>query len=353
MAKQKKNSDHIYHFNSLILIWFDKNKRNLPWRDQSDPYKIWLSEIILQQTRVAQGTEYYLNFIRQFPKIQDLAAASEQEVLRLWQGLGYYSRARNLHFTANEIVRNFNGVFPQNFEELLKLKGVGEYTAAAIASIAFHEAVPAIDGNAFRVLARYFNIDLDISAPKSKKYFFELGKEIIDPNRPGDFNQAVMELGATICLPKNPKCEICPVHESCAGLAQKKIHQLPVKLKKTKVVSRFFQFLEISDGTNYLMVQRKQKDVWQNLYTFPKIETKEKEEFDIEEKMNGIHFTKTYTLVHLLSHQRLEINFWKAEVDQKQLKKWAKSLKAEIIPKENLENLPLPRPMEKYMELKN
>ena len=189
-------------FNSLILIWFDKTKRNLPWRNQSDPYKIWISEIILQQTRVAQGLDYYLLFCEKFPTIFALAHASEQEVLKLWQGLGYYSRARNMHFTARQIVNNRNGEFPSTYKELLTLKGVGEYTAAAIASIAFQENVPAIDGNAFRVLSRYFNIHQDISLPKTKRYFMELGKEIIDKKRPGDFNQAVMELGATVCLPK-------------------------------------------------------------------------------------------------------------------------------------------------------
>src|SRR5690606_29978884 len=205
-------------FNSLILIWSDKNKRNLPWRNTRDPYQIWLSEIILQQTRVIQGTNYFLAFTEKFPRIENLANAQEQEILRLWQGLGYYSRARNLHFTAKHIVKELNGKFPDSFQELLKLKGVGEYTAAAIASIAFNETVPAVDGNVFRVFSRYFNIHRDISLPKTRKYFFELGKETIDQNRPGDFNQAVMELGATVCTPKNPKCEICPVNESCEAL---------------------------------------------------------------------------------------------------------------------------------------
>ncbi len=352
MLKQKKNSDHIYDFNSLILIWFDKNKRNLPWRDQSDPYKIWLSEIILQQTRVAQGTDYYLNFVKQFPTVQHLASATEQEVLRLWQGLGYYSRARNLHFTAKWIVNELNGIFPSTFTELLKLKGVGEYTAAAIASIAFHEAVPAIDGNAFRVLARYFNIDLDISASKTKKYFFELGKKIIDPDRPGDFNQAIMELGATVCLPQNPLCEICPVNESCEALAKNKVKQLPVKSKKVKVKNRYFHFFEISDGKNYLMVKRKKKDVWQSLFTFPLIETADSELITSESFLNEISIKKSHELFHILTHQRLHINFWRSIVSSKQLNSLSKTLDAEICKAEDLEKLPLPRPMEKYLDLK-
>ncbi len=352
MLKQKKNSDHIYDFNSLILIWFDKNKRNLPWRDQSDPYKIWLSEIILQQTRVAQGMDYYLNFVSQFPTIQDLASATEQEVLRLWQGLGYYSRARNLHFTAKWIIRESQGNFPTTFAELLKLKGVGEYTAAAIASIAFHEAVPAIDGNAFRVFARYFNINLDISIPKTKKYFFELGKKIIDHDRPGDFNQAVMELGATVCLPQNPLCEICPVNESCEGLAKNKVYQLPVKSKKVKVTNRYFHFFDITDGKNYLMVKRKKKDVWQSLFTFPLIETTDSELIISDSFLTEFVFRKNHELIHILTHQRLHINFWCAKVNSKQLKSLSETLDAEIYKAEDLEKLPLPRPMEKYLDLK-
>src|SRR5690606_46065 len=235
-------------FNSLILIWFDKNKRNLPWREQKDPYKIWLSEIILQQTRVAQGLDYYIKFTQTFPNLQDLAKAEESEILKLWQGLGYYSRARNLHFTAKHIVENLDSNFPDNFTDLLKLKGIGEYTAAAIASIGFDEAVPAIDGNAFRVYARYFNIQMDISLPKTKKYFLELGKKIIDPQRPGDFNQAVMELGATVCVPLSPKCGICPLNNSCEALAKKTVEQLPIKSKKLKIRNRKLHFLEITDG---------------------------------------------------------------------------------------------------------
>lgn len=352
MVKQKKNSDHIYYFNSLILIWFDKNKRNLPWRGQSDPYKIWLSEIILQQTRVAQGTGYYLNFARQFPTVQDLAVASEQEVLRLWQGLGYYSRARNLHFTAKWIVENSNGIFPATFPELLKLKGVGDYTAAAIASIAFHQAVPAIDGNAFRVYARYFNIDLDISLPKTKKYFFELGKKIIDPGRPGDFNQAVMELGATICLPQNPLCEICPVNESCEASAKNKVHQLPVKSKKVKVANRYFHFFEISDGLNYLMVKRQKKDVWEGLFTFPLIETIDSEWITTDSYLVEFTFKKSHEMIHILTHQRLHIQFWRSMVNSKQLNSLSKNLDAQIYKAEHLDKLPLPRPMEKYLDLK-
>ena len=338
-------------FNSLILIWFDKNKRNLPWRNQQNPYKIWLSEIILQQTRVVQGTAYYLNFVENFPSTYDLANASEQEVLKLWQGLGYYSRARNLHFTAKYIVNELKGEFPHRFTELLKLKGVGDYTAAAIASMAFGEVVPAIDGNAFRVLSRYFNIHQDISLPATKKYFFELGKEIIDKNRPGDFNQAVMELGATICTPANPKCETCPVNESCEALAQKTVALLPVKSKKIKVKERNLHFLEITDNKNYLIKKRTGNDVWKNLYNFPIIELMENEK--IESELNRLQIKgaeRTFQETHILTHQRLKITFWKSAVPAGKLKTFSKKLEAEIVPFEKLEELPLPRPMEKYLE---
>ena len=302
-------------FNSLILYWFDENRRNLPWRNQNDPYKIWLSEIILQQTRVAQGTDYYLRFVETFPKVKDLAEASEQEVLRLWQGLGYYSRARNLHFSAKYIHQDLKGKFPSDFDNLLKLKGVGDYTAAAIASIAFNQAVPALDGNAFRVYSRYFDIHMDTSLSKTKKYFFSLGKEIIDKKRPGDFNQAVMELGALVCLPQNPNCGKCPLNESCEALKKNTIHLLPIKSQKTKVRNRTFNFLEISDSTHYLMTKRTEKDVWQNLFTFPLIETAKDENVENELNLLDAEFEKVHQEIHLLSHQKLTNVFWRTKVD--------------------------------------
>lgn len=336
-------------FNYLILIWFDANKRNLPWRDQTDPYKIWISEIILQQTRVVQGTKYYLNFLKKFPTIRHLAEADEQQVLKLWQGLGYYSRARNLHQSAKFIVEQLDGEFPDHYSDLLKLKGVGEYTAAAIASIAYDEAVPAIDGNAFRVLSRYFDIVLDISESKSKKYFKQLGAEIIDRKRPGDFNQAVMELGATVCLPKNPKCEICPLNESCAALAKNKTDQLPVKSKKTKVKKRQLNFFEITDGENFLMVKRTKDDIWKNLYSFPLIEDQIKNQNPFGIPDEPVHSGNT---THLLTHQRLTIDFWRLELDETEFKKLSKKLGAAVYSSEELKSLPVPKPIENYLKSK-
>jgi len=335
-------------FNSLILIWFEQNKRNLAWRLTKNPYKIWLSEIILQQTRIAQGSAYYDRFVEEFPTIFDLANADEQAVLKLWQGLGYYSRARNLHFTAKQIAFELNGNFPNNFNDLKKLKGVGDYTAAAIASICFDEAVPAVDGNAYRVYARYFNIDLDIMTPQAKKYFFELGLEIIDQANPGDFNQAVMELGATVCTPKSPKCEICPVHESCEGLAKNRISDLPVKLKKIKVKNRYLHLLHISNEDKLLLKKQSGKDVWRNLFLFPMIEKENLDSKELEQLMQ-VNFEIVHEEKHILTHQNLFITFWKSEVELSKFNQLSSFLESEIVINKNLEYFPVPRPIEKYI----
>ncbi len=339
------------NFNYLILSYFDKNKRDLPWRDTNDPFRIWLSEIILQQTRVHQGMKFYNNFIQEFDTIFDLAKANEQKVLKLWQGLGYYSRARNLHFTAQYIATELNGVFPSSFIELKKLKGVGDYTAAAVASIVYKEAVPAVDGNMFRVFARYFNIEDDISSPKTKKIFWDLGLEIIDQKRPGDFNQAVMDLGATICTPKLPKCDICPLNESCEALRLNKVLELPIKLKKTKVSNRFLHFIVIENDDKIALSKRIGNDVWKNLYTFPKIETETDLldkgwvlEEDLENKLSFISEEK-----HILSHQNLFIKYWKLNVSLKDINHFIQDVDFEMIALNDLDQYPLPKPIEKFI----
>lgn len=339
------------NFNYLILSYFDKNKRDLPWRDTIDPFRIWLSEIILQQTRVDQGMKFYNNFIQEFDTIFDLAKADEQKVLKLWQGLGYYSRARNLHFTAQHIATELNGVFPSNFTELKKLKGVGDYTAAAIASIVNKEAVPAVDGNMFRVFARYFNIDDDISSPKTKKIFWDLGMEIIDQKRPGDFNQAVMDLGATICTPKLPKCDICPLNESCEALRLNKVLDLPVKLKKTKISNRFLHFIVIENADKIALCKRNGNDVWRNLFTFPLVETTTDLldkgfvlETELDDNLSFISEEK-----HILSHQNLFIKYWKLNVSLVEINNLAKDLAFEMISFNDIEHYPLPKPIEKFI----
>ena len=311
--------------NSLIQCYLN-NKRDLPWRNTQNPYLIWLSEIMLQQTRVAQGLPYYLAFTNAFPTVFDLANASEEQVLKLWQGLGYYSRARNLHKTAQFIASELKGEFPDNNKELLKLKGIGDYTAAAIASFAYNEAVPVVDGNVFRVLSRYFDLETDISLATAKKEFAALAYELMPKNDPANFNQAIMEFGALQCVPKNPNCEICIFNSSCAALQKKKIHLLPFKSKKIKVSFRFFNYLVLEDTVlNTIIQKRAQKGIWHNLYEFPLIETEVEVNFDVisdlildkykgEYDISAISDLSLKNQIHKLSHQHLNIKFWKVIV---------------------------------------
>ena len=232
----------------LILSWYRENKRDLPWRDTFDPYNIWLSEIILQQTRVVQGVPYYEKFLENFPTIKHLANATEIEVLKLWQGLGYYSRARNLHATSKAVVEKFGGKFPNNYSELLALKGIGDYTASAIASICFDEPRAVVDGNVYRVLSRYFGVETPINRSKGIKYFKELATSVMDADHIRDYNQGIMEFGALQCVPKSPDCSNCPLSGSCMALQKNLVDQLPVKLGKTKVRKRYFNYLVVLDG---------------------------------------------------------------------------------------------------------
>lgn len=303
-------------FANQLISWYDHHRRELPWRNTRDPYKIWLSEIILQQTRVKQGLPYYERFVEQYPSVHDLAAASEEEVLRLWQGLGYYSRARNLHNCAKMIVEEYQGQFPGTFEELLKLKGVGNYTAAAIASFAFDQPAAVVDGNVYRVLARVFGIDTDIASSKGAKEFQQLANELIDPERPGVYNQAIMEFGAMQCSPASPACALCPVSESCYAFNHNAQQKLPVKLKKTKVRDRHFFYLVIEDEEGLWMKQRGPKDVWQSLYDFKLVEFQKPVEIEkaLEAvplfKKKGVFLANESKIYkHILSHQRIFAQF--------------------------------------------
>ncbi|HQV35611.1 MAG: A/G-specific adenine glycosylase [Flavobacterium sp.] len=316
-------------FSNRLISWYLENKRDLPWRNTTNPYKIWLSEIILQQTRVAQGLPYYIAFVETFPTVFDLANASEEQVLKLWQGLGYYSRARNLHKTAQLVAFDLGGNFPTSYQELLKLKGIGTYTAAAIASFSSNEPVPVVDGNVFRVLARYFDVETDISSTIAKKEFTALAYEVLDKTNSLQFNQAIMEFGALQCMPKNPNCSVCVLNDSCVALQKNKINQLPVKLKKTKVTERFFNYLVFEDELgNSIIQQRTEKGIWHNLYEFPLIESfiefTEKEITDEINKMkffsNEIMSINAYeekSVLHILSHQRLKIRFWNIQLKGK------------------------------------
>lgn len=313
-------------FYNFLIAWYLQNKRDLPWRNTTNPYLIWLSEIMLQQTRVAQGLPYFLSFTEAFPTVFDLAKADEEKVLKLWQGLGYYSRARNLHKTAQYIATELNGVFPDNYKELLQLKGVGEYTAAAIASFSYNEAVPVVDGNVFRVLARYFDIETDIALASAKKEFAALAFELMPKDNPAIFNQAIMEFGALQCVPKNPDCVSCVFNESCAALQKKKVDQLPVKLKKLKIKNRYFNYIMLSDAEEKTLIQKRtSKGIWYNLYEFPLIETDKEEDFEFVSNavqqesffanpIISMRACNEKSIVHKLSHQHLHIKFWKLNV---------------------------------------
>lgn len=313
-------------FSNSLINWYLQNKRDLPWRDTANPYTIWLSEIILQQTRVAQGMPYFMSFITTFPTVFDLARANEEQVLKLWQGLGYYSRARNLHKTAQIVAFEMSGIFPDNYIELLKLKGVGEYTAAAIASFSYNEAVPVVDGNVFRVLSRYFGIETDITQTTAKKEFTALAFELMPKDNAAIFNQAIMEFGALQCIPKNPNCTICVLNSSCVALQKNKIDQLPVKLKKPKVRNRYFNYLVVDDDNGNTFIQKRiARGIWHNLYEFPLLETDEVKTFDFISEHISNHFFKENSIisileyneesiVHKLSHQHLHIKFWRVTV---------------------------------------
>ena len=313
-------------FHNILINWYLQNKRDLPWRNTTNPYHIWLSEIMLQQTRVAQGMPYFYSFTKEFPTVFDLANADEEKVLKLWQGLGYYSRARNLHKTAQYVSNELNGIFPPTYKELLKLNGVGEYTAAAIASFSYNEVVPVVDGNVFRVMSRYFGIESDISLPATKKEFTALAQELMPKDNPAIFNQSIMEFGALQCVPKNPDCSICVFNDSCVALQKKKIDVLPVKSKRTKVTNRFFNYLVLEDILGNTIVQKRtSKGIWHNLYEFPLLETSEIADFNFVSKtvqndifsnytILGIEDCSYATVIHKLSHQHLHIQFWKIKI---------------------------------------
>lgn len=309
-------------FAKKLKTWYLENKRDLPWRATSNPYYIWLSEIILQQTRVAQGMPYYFKFINAFPEVEDLANASEEEVLKLWQGLGYYSRARNLQAAARYIVGELDGNFPDNYKDLLKLKGVGDYTASAVASFCYEQPVAVVDGNVYRVLSRVHGIDTPINTTEGQKQFKKLAQELLDKQDPATFNQGLMEFGALHCTPQKPLCETCPFSEECVAFNQNKISQLPVKLKKQKIKKRHFNYLVfLSEDGETILQQRKGKGIWEGLYEFPLLETTAEVSAGslVKESASGeyslsandeISLFNDEPIVHKLSHQHIYTKFW-------------------------------------------
>ncbi|RLD30328.1 MAG: A/G-specific adenine glycosylase [Bacteroidetes bacterium] len=310
------------NFTKTLKHWYSEHKRDLPWRKTQNPYLIWLSEIIMQQTQIKQGLPYYEDFVANFPTVFDLAKAKESEVLKLWQGLGYYSRARNLHYSAKYIVDTLKGEFPNTYKDLLKLKGVGDYTASAIASICYNEQTAVVDGNVYRVLSRYFGNKTPINSYQGIKAFKVLAQNLLPENNIGEHNQAVMEFGATLCKPKSPNCEVCPLKMKCIAFQLNKIAELPVKSNKIKVSKKYFNFLVfISENNKTILEQRIKKGIWQNLYQFPLIETNEslteenfKRNQDLKLFLNGREFSFSLynekEIVHKLSHQHLYTKFW-------------------------------------------
>ncbi len=342
-----------------LLNWYEANKRDLPWRNIKDPYKIWLSEVILQQTRVNQGWEYYLRFIKNYPTVSDLAAASEQDVLKLWQGLGYYSRARNLHAAAHTIVKEYEGKFPAKFESIRALKGVGDYTAGAIASIAFNLNYPAVDGNVMRVYSRLFGITTAIDSTNGKKQMNELAVELLPAKNPGTYNQAVMELGAMVCLPSNPQCESCPVQQACYAFLHKNMLDFPVKQGKTKVRNRYLNYIVIVQKDSILIRLRKSKDIWHGLHDFPVVETDRpitQAKFLKDKKWNEVVLLRNPVLkdvseeyVHLLSHQKLFARFYLLEIVNGKMELPADSFWIKI---NDLENYAVPKLIDLYIRKK-
>ena len=339
-------------FSDILSQWYAINKRDLPWRSTVNPYHIWLSEIILQQTRVEQGLPYYLKFIDTFPVVADLANADEDLVLKLWQGLGYYSRARNLQFSAKLILSEFGGNFPDNHADILKLKGVGPYTAAAISSFSFGLPFAVLDGNVIRVLSRVFGIQTPFDTAAGKKQFQKLAQELLDKKNPAEYNQAIMEFGALQCVPKSPKCNDCPIVNDCIAFNTNTVSLLPVKSKKLKVKSRFLHFLVVNKNNEVLIGKRK-SGIWQGLYEFPFLEFDENlNEKSVLKSPLWINFFKdsvkqissiSEEYIHKLSHQKIHAKFWEIDVNS------FRSSDFKIVKCNELQKYPVSSLIEKYL----
>lgn len=313
-------------FKSILAQWYQENRRDLPWRSTDDPYHILVSEFILQQTRVAQGMSYYYRFIEKFPTIDHLANAHEDEVLKVWQGLGYYTRARNLHRAAQLIVANYDGKLPSDYEALKSIKGIGSYSAGAISSFAFKKVVPAIDGNVYRIISRIFGVFTSPETAGGKRDFFKLVSELMDKNSPDSFNQALLDFGALQCVPRSPNCNICPFSQYCYAYRNNMIDGLPVKGKKLIPRDRFFSYLLIRYKNYSFIAKRKSKDIWHSLYEFPLIETSNSPDYDSisshpdwKRLFGNVPTIISYlspTVKHQLSHQTLYTRFIVVEINR-------------------------------------
>lgn len=336
----------MHRFTNLLLNWHKAAQRDLPWKNTTDPYPIWISEIILQQTRVDQGLPYYLKFIDRFPTLVHLASADEDEVLKYWEGLGYYSRARNLHYTAKYILTEFNGQFPSDYKGLLRLKGIGPYTAAAIASFAYNLPHPVVDGNVLRLMSRYYGIYEPVDVKNTQDHILEKLLKLIPVNIPGVFNQAIMDFGATVCTPKNALCDSCPLHADCMAFRNDDVTRLPTKAKVLKKSIRHLHYLLIECNEGYA-IQRRSSGIWKGLYQLPLIETANDEPINLQttktllKKQNTIlsspsGFYKISDIRHILTHQTLFIQFYTLKV------KAISNLEINLVKKENLSKFAFP-----------
>jgi len=339
LEQHNKTSDFL-HIGTQLLKWYDKNARDLPFRNTKDPYKIWICEIVFQQTRIAQGLNHYNNFIKRFPDVQTLANADEDEVLLYWKGLGYYSRAINIHKASKQIVDDYDGKFPSDYEEILKLKGVGKYTAAAVSSICFNGKMPAVDGNFYRVLSRVFADDFDISNFRAFNYFSELA-QLIMPENVGDFNQAMMDLGSEICKPRNPICGECPLNKDCLAFSLHKVSEYPVKSKKVKATDLELKYYFVHRNGEFLIQQRKDDFIWKKLFEFP---------LEVSDQL--IPFIKSVkNIQHKLTHKNLSIEIFNVEVDSEEVWKTFIDKNDYIITNvENSNEKSFPKPLENYIQ---
>ena len=339
LEKNFRDSNFL-HVGNKLLAWYKENARDLPFRKTKDPYKIWICEIVFQQTRIAQGLNHYNNFIKRFPDVASLAIAEEDEVLLYWKGLGYYSRAINIHKAAKQIMTDHNGVFPPQYEDILLLKGVGKYTAAAITSICFDGKMPAVDGNFYRVLSRVFADDFDISNSRAFAYFSELAALVL-PENVGDFNQAMMDLGSEICKPKNPLCHECPLEDDCLAFSLNKVSDFPVKTKKVKTEDLHLKYYFIHYKGEFVIQQRGDDFIWKKLFEFPTVIPE-----DLELFIKGFK-----TLHHKLTHKNLTIDIYDTEVTSQAI--WSDFIKKNeytVTDFYGSQEKSFPKPLENYIQ---
>ena len=349
-----KNITHT--FSITLFCWYYKNKRDLPWRNTTDSYKIWLSEIILQQTQIKQGLPYYLRFIEKYPDVKALSSASENDILKMWEGLGYYSRARNLHKTAKIVTNDLDGKFPITYFELLKLPGIGDYSASAISSFSNNELVSVVDGNVYRFISRLFGINTPINTSKSLKQFKEVTMKLIAKDNPSDFNQAIMEFGALICKPAIPLCSVCIFNDQCYAYKNEVVFDFPFKRKTKKSINRFFNYLVFMTQDNLTFIEkRSKKGIWQNLYQFPLFETVKLSDLNeiskhieslkhLSSPSESIELFKNQHIVHKLSHQNISISFWTIKV---------KDIKGDSISFNKINSYPFPKPISNFLSIFN